>query len=205
MNLLKGMIGIAVAKTAADAIKNGIEKHKEKKRVLDEAVESAEIARQLTAQTHKYRFQKRGLYVFDEDGILKYKTKPDTVNIGKKTIRIYDSQGEEVGHIDSKGIFDSEEVEYTAFEGKEKIGIITNQRTQFKFESYVMWEVRSRVFDSQSLIFDANGNLLIIIETSILAGNGKIYRIKYTRPEDEFRGLLLVTAIDAGNHLNDEE
>ena len=204
MNLLKGMIGIAVAKTAAEAIKNGIDKHKEKKRALDEAVESAAIAKQLIAQTHKYRFQKRGLYVFDEDGILKYKTKPDTVNIGKKTIRIYDSHGEEVGHIDSKGIFDSDEVEYTAFEGKEKIGIITGYHTQFKFESYVMWEIRSRMFDSQSLVFDANGNLLIIIDTSDLVSNG-IYRIKYTRSEDELRGLLLVTAIEADNYLNNEE
>lgn len=144
---------------------------------------------------------KRGFTVVDEFNKKKYVVKADALTFGYPCIRLYDTDGNEIGKVElaekmGAGTYDM------YLDGK-KLGTLSRtMAVKIKLEiSFNDWRVDGNFMQNSFTVTDKRGN--IVMKFNAAFSRRDTYVLEMNNRENEIIGLLLVMAVEIAIHGKD--
>ena len=193
MGIMKKMIKKAVLHKAEDVIMSTAVKHAYETRSSEVIVKNSSIVHKLRVKT-KFLSVARDFTVFDESKNKKYMTNTDLISFGFPVVRLYDLEGNEIGHTsDDIGSY------VLNLDGRELDSLTRKKLLKPRWElDFNDWHMKSDLMNNHFKVFDGSGTQIIQIHA--LLGGQNEYVVEYNDLQHELIALLLMQAIEIFLH-----
>lgn len=201
MGILGKMALKAAVKVAGDIAIKSTDGHLKKTRSVNAITNKSEAKYKLFMELKGLSI-KRGFNVYDESHEIKYVVKTDWAVLRRPSIRLYDTEGDEIGKVESASRTDLGK--YYLYEDGGKTGTLSsNVSLTPKFDlSLNDWHLDANFWQNSFVVTDRSGREIMKFDEAYTFRD--TYVLQLDDRNNEIPGLLLVMAMELSHHRNDD-